>query len=160
MQEFVRAFPGLNPSHHEALYDAYAELLKSVDAHARAEFEDICEEEAIATRLNAIDELCAARGVTDLDVAVNAARVAYSGKTPDEVARNTRAEAKRREVEALREEAAALETAAQEKIAELESKREAVRAAANGLRTGTGGGEAVFEASMQWSARAPQVLRS
>ena len=42
-----------------------------------------------------------------------------------------------------------------EKIAELESKREAVRTAANGLKTGTQGGDVVHEASMQWSARAP-----
>jgi len=154
-QEFIRAFPGLNPAHHEPLYDLYANLLKSIKEHAEREFDDICLEEAVEARLNAIDALCAERGVVDLDVAANASRVVYSGKSPDEVARNTRAEAKRKEAETLREEAATLELEAQEKIAELESKREAVRAAANGLKTGAQGGDVVHEASMQWSSRAP-----
>jgi hypothetical protein len=86
--------------------------------------------------------------------------VAYSGKSPDEVARNTRAEAKRKEAETLREEAAALEMAAQETIAALEAKREAVRAAATGLKTGTQGGDVVQDASTRWAARAPQPLKS
>mmetsp|Transcript_3934 Transcript_3934/g.15179 ORF Transcript_3934/g.15179 Transcript_3934/m.15179 type:complete len:204 (-) Transcript_3934:1169-1780(-) len=159
-QEFIRAFPGLNPAHHAALYDAYAEVLRSVERHAEEEFEAICEEESVEARLNAIDALCAERGVMDLDVASNAARVAYSGKSPDEVARNTRAEAKRKEAETLREEAAALEMAAQETIAALEAKREAVRAAATGLKTGTQGGDVVQDASTRWAARAPQPLKS
>ena len=159
-QEFIRAFPGLNPAHHAALYDAYAEVLRSVARHAEEEFEAICEEESVEARLNAIDALCAERGVMDLDVASNAARVAYSGKSPDEVARNTRAEAKRKEAETLREEAATLEMAAQETIAALEAKREAVRAAATGLKTGTQGGDVVQDASMRWAARAPQPLKS
>ena len=159
-QEFIRAFPGLNPAHHAALYDAYAEVLRSVERHAEEEFEAICEEESVEARLNAIDALCAERGVMDLDVASNAARVAYSGKSPDEVARNTRAEAKRKEAETLREEAATLEMAAQETIAALEAKREAVRAAATGLKTGTQGGDVVQDASTRWAARAPQPLKS
>lgn len=159
-QEFIRAFPGLNPAHHAALYDAYAEVLRSVERHAEEEFEAICEEESVEARLNAIDALCAERGVMDLDVASNAERVAYSGKSPDEVARNTRAEAKRKEAETLREEAAALEMAAQETIAALEAKREAVRAAATGLKTGTQGGDVVQDASTRWAARAPQPLKS
>lgn len=150
----------MNPAHHAALYDAYAEVLRSVARHAEEEFEAICEEESVEARLNAIDALCAERGVMDLDVASNAARVAYSGKSPDEVARNTRAEAKRKEAETLREEAATLEMAAQETIAALEAKREAVRAAATGLKTGTQGGDVVQDASMRWAARAPQPLKS
>ena len=145
----------MNPTHHEPLYDLYADLLKSIEERAEREFDDICVEEAIEARLNAIDALCAERGVIDLDVAANASRVVHSGKSPDEVARNTRAEAKRKEAETLREEAATIELEAQEKIAELESKREAVRTAANSLKTGTQSGDVVHEASMQWSARAP-----
>ena len=70
------------------------------------------------------------------------------------------AEAKRKEAETLREEAAALEMAAQETIAALEAKREAVRAAATGLKTGTQGGDVVQDASTRWAARAPQPLKS
>ena len=49
-QEFIRAFPGLNPAHHAALYDAYAEALRSVERHAEEEFEAICEEESVEAR--------------------------------------------------------------------------------------------------------------
>ena len=73
------------------MYDLYADLLKSIEERAEREFDDICVEEAIEARLNAIDALCAERGVIDLDVAANASRVVHSGKSPDEVARNTRA---------------------------------------------------------------------
>jgi hypothetical protein len=150
----------LNPAHHAALYDAYADVLRAVERHATEEFDAICEEEGVEARLNAIDALCAERGVMDLDVASNATRVTRSGTSPDEVARNTRAEAKRKEAETLREEATALEMAAQETIAALETRREAVRAAANGLKTGTQGGDVVQDASMQWASRAPQTLKS
>ena len=121
------------------MYDLYADLLKSIEERAEREFDDICVEEAIEARLNAIDALCAERGVIDLDVAANASRVVHSGKSPDEVARNTRAEAKRKEAETLREEAATIELEAQEKIAELESTREAVRT----LDFSNAGGESV-----------------
>lgn len=148
----------MNPAHHEPLYDLYARLLDQVKENAEAEFDAICVEEAVETRLNAIDALCAERGVTDLDVAENASRVAYSGKSPDEVARNTRAEAKRKEAEILREQAAALESEAQEKIAELEAKRETIRAAVSGLKTGTQGMDAIQEASLAWAGRPSQPL--
>ena len=59
----------MNPTHHEPLYDLYADLLKSIEERAEREFDDICVEEAIEARLNAIDALCAERGVIDLDVA-------------------------------------------------------------------------------------------
>lgn len=145
----------MNPAHHEPLFDLYAKLLRNVYDNAAEEFDAICVEEAVEARLNAIDAVCAERGVTDLDVASNASRVVYSGRSPDEVARNTRAEAKRKEAEVLREEATALERAAQETIEELEAKREAVRAAANSLKS-TPGVDAVHEASLQWAARPSQ----
>ena len=137
------------------MFDLYAKLLRNVYDNAEEEFDAICVEEAVEARLNAIDALCAERGVTDLDIAANASRVVYSGRSPDEVARNTRAEAKRKEAEVLREEAAALERTAQEIIDELEAKREAVRAAANSLKS-TPGVDAVHEASLQWASRASQ----
>lgn len=142
------------------MYELHRDVLSAWAKRSREEFETICEEEEIAQRLNAIDAMCARAGMGDLDVASNAARVAYGGKTPDEVARNTRAAAKKMEAAALREIADGLEASARAKIGELETKRAAVRSAANGLKSNESGGEKIFEASMQWSARAPQALRS
>ena len=40
----------MNPTHHEPLYDLYADLLKSIEERAEREFDDICVEEAIEAR--------------------------------------------------------------------------------------------------------------
>ena len=151
----------MNPAHHAPLYDLYSALLRQVKDNATEEFDAILLEESVAQRLDAIDALCAERGVTDLDVAANASRVVYhDGASPEEVARNTRAEAKRREAEALREEAARLETEAQEMIAMLETKRETIRNAANGLLVGTQAMDSLQQASLAWASRPAQTQQT
>ena len=66
------------------------------------EFEAIVHEEAIVPRLNALDSACEARGITQLGPQVGAG-VAPLLRPPDAVVRALRADAKRREMEALRE---------------------------------------------------------
>lgn len=138
------------------MFACYADVLALVYENAKAEFATICVEECIDARLNAIDDVCARRGVSELDVCANAMRVVNAGRVPDDVARATRAAAKRNELEALRVEAASAERAAQETIEALEGKRDAVRQASNSLKLTMSGDDAVREASLQWASRASQ----
>ena len=154
MQEFATALRGLDPELHEPLYDLYCQLLRGIGSFSLDEFESILREEALVPRLNHLDQACEARGITELGLGASAG-VAPLARPPDAVVRALRADAKRREAEALRATLAEADGAAEAARARLTAKSGEIRALAAGLRAGAAELQGVHKSSMLWANRAP-----
>lgn len=136
------------------MYDLYCQLLQGIGTFSLDEFESILREEALVPRLNHLDQACEARGITDVGSRAGA-EVAPLARPPDAVVRALRADAKRREKEALAAKLAEAEEEAKVARARLTVKSKEALTMAAELRAGAAELQGVHKSSMEWANRTP-----
>ncbi|KAL3142518.1 hypothetical protein ABBQ38_002840 [Trebouxia sp. C0009 RCD-2024] len=151
-EDFAASFAELPEQYTMALYDLYQQVLHLTRANSEAEFEDICEEAQLWTKLQDLEQLCQEQGLNEGEVQAEG----MQGRiTPAEAAQIHRMQAKQEEKAELE---AILEQMQQEQAeleARLQQKQLQVVTAAEQYRPVMANLEKVHHASKLWAARDP-----
>lgn len=122
-EEFAACFTDLPEHYTIALFDLYQQVLHLTRANSEAEFEDICEEAQVWTKLHDLEQLCQEQGLLDgVDTSIRPTnRIA-----PAAAAQTYRMQAKQQEklelegiLEQMQEQQAGLEASLQQKQLEV-----------------------------------------
>lgn len=151
-EEFAACFKGLPEHYTVALFDLYQQVLHLTRANSEAEFEDICEEAHLWTKLHDLEQLCQEQGLLDGDE--SSARPTNRA-LPAAAAQTYRVQAKQQEkleleaiLEQMQEQQAELEASLQQKQLEILQAAEQFQPVIANL-------EKVHQASKLWAARVP-----